>query len=210
MIEYCVVPAAGASSRMGEWKPLLPWRGSTIIENVIANLLAANLEAVVVAGYRGDELHALLDGRPGVRLVDNPLWRDGMLGSVLRGALEISGEGFFVMPADMPTVDPSLYRRLAEVFESRRAESPGREPSLFAACNGSPGHPVLVPSRLVEAMSRLDRGGKLRDFLFAGAWEPVETADPSVLSDIDTPEEYRAAMAREERNAEGPARPRPW
>ena len=205
-IRACVIPAAGASSRMGRWKPLLPWGGSTIIETVAANAIAAGLEAVVVAGHRGEELHRLFEGRAGVRVVDNPRWEEGMLGSTLRGALATDGEAFFVTPADMPRIGPTLYRSLMAAFEKSGARGLGRGEDrgedrgeirrtiLFAACGGSLGHPVLIPRALVGAMGALDRGGRMREFLLSQEWAALETGDPSVLADLDTPEEYRRAV----------------
>ena len=40
-----VVAAAGFSSRMGRFKPLLPWRGGTVIESVVAGLVAGGASA---------------------------------------------------------------------------------------------------------------------------------------------------------------------
>ncbi len=218
---------------MGEWKLLLPWAASTIVETVVASAIGAGLEALVVAGYRGDELHALLDGRPGVRVLDNPEWREGMLGSIQCALGAVRGEAFFVTPADMPGIGPSLYRSILEAADrdasqdaaereassdaaereassdaaereaSSNAARDGRLGALssgrwggiayFAAFEGRAGHPVLVPSDRIVAMRGLGRGGKLRGFLQDGPWRLVETCDPAVLADVDTPEEYDAS-----------------
>ena len=185
---------------MGEWKLLLPWGKSTIVERVVANALEADLEVLVVAGFRGDELHALLDGRPGVRVVDNPDWREGMLGSILSALDLVRGEAFFVTPADMPMIGPGLYRLLME--EARRGGNPEAATprslehdgvAYFAACGGVPGHPVLIPRKRVPAMKALDRGGKLRAFLMQGTWRLVETGEAAVHADIDCPADFEAA-----------------
>ena len=42
-----VVAAAGLSSRMGDFKPLLPFDGVTVIERCIANLRAAGASALL-------------------------------------------------------------------------------------------------------------------------------------------------------------------
>ena len=67
-----VVAAAGLSSRMGAFKPLLPFDGDTVIGRCIANLRGAGAEEiVVVTGHRGDELTAHLRSL-GVTTVHNP------------------------------------------------------------------------------------------------------------------------------------------
>lgn len=189
-----IVPAAGASSRMGDWKPLLPWGESTVIEAVVANALAAGLEVVVVTGHRGGELRELLDGMEGLTLVDNPRWKEGMLGSTQAGLAALVesgrvGEAFFVTPADMPLIGPELYRQLAESFEA----GPGAGATCFAACEGRLGHPVLMPASFAPDLLRLDPGGKLRDFLMTRPWRLVETGDLATLADLDTPDDYRRA-----------------
>jgi molybdenum cofactor cytidylyltransferase len=175
---------------MGDWKLLLPWGKSTIVETVVGAVLEAGLEALVVAGYRGDELHALLDGRPGVQLVDNPEWRQGMLGSILSALDLVRAEAFFVTPADMPMIGSGIYRLLTA---EARSGAKSRSHAYFAACGGIPGHPVLIPRDRIPAMKALDRGGKLRPFLMEGPWCLVETGEAAVHADIDSPADFEAA-----------------
>ena len=49
-----LIVAAGLSSRMGCFKPLLPLRGKTVIENTIDSMLLCGISPVVIVlGYRG-------------------------------------------------------------------------------------------------------------------------------------------------------------
>src|SRR5256885_11847882 len=49
--------AAGQSRRMGAFKPLLPFGGSTVVDSCIANLRGASVdEIIVVVGHRADEV----------------------------------------------------------------------------------------------------------------------------------------------------------
>ncbi len=171
---------------MGAWKPLLPWGESTLIETVISSVLGAGLSAIVVAGHRGAELHALLDGRERVRVVDNPAWEAGMAGSVARGAEGLStATAFLVLPADMPLVGSIIIRKL---LETQPAE--GIATVLFAAYQGQAGHPVLVPAALVPAIRALSPKARIRDLLMAGPHRLVETGDPAVLADLDSAADY--------------------
>ena len=59
-----LIVAAGLSSRMGCFKPLLPLRGKTVIENTIDSMLLCGISPVVVVlGYRGREVEAVLHSR---------------------------------------------------------------------------------------------------------------------------------------------------
>ncbi|MFZ4614861.1 MAG: NTP transferase domain-containing protein [Rectinemataceae bacterium] len=181
-----MIPAAGASSRMGAWKPLLAWGESTIIETVISSVLGAGLSAIVVAGHRGAELHALLDGHDRVRVVDNPAWEAGMAGSVARGAECLCpAAAFLVLPADMPLVGSIIIRKLLETHAGEYTDT-----VFFAAFRGRPGHPVVVPVGLVPAISALSPKARIRDLLMAGPHRLVETGDPAVLADLDSAADY--------------------
>jgi len=61
----CVVVAAGQGARLrekGELKPLIPIKGTPLIERVIRRAHDAGVEEfLVVSGYRGDELRRALD-----------------------------------------------------------------------------------------------------------------------------------------------------
>lgn len=71
-----LIPAAGLSSRMGDFRPLMPLRGKTLIENTIDSLLLCGAAPnVVVLGRRGRDLEAILKSRyigDGVITVFNP------------------------------------------------------------------------------------------------------------------------------------------
>ncbi|HPB66272.1 MAG TPA: NTP transferase domain-containing protein [Spirochaetales bacterium] len=194
---YCVIPAAGRSSRMGDWKPLLPWGRSTICGAVADAALAAGLRPVVVAGYRADELAAAFSGRPEVAVVVNRDWERGMLGSVRVGAaLPLSrGSGFFVAPADMPRLPARAFERaLAELDRLEQAGEATR--TLFASRAGRLGHPVWIPASVAVGLGALDPGLRLRDHLLGLPWSAVEVDDDGIFEDLDTPEAYREAIAR--------------
>jgi molybdenum cofactor cytidylyltransferase len=197
----CVVPAAGASNRMGAWKPLLPFRPldpssepmpwATIAGRVAATALSAGCRVILVVGHRGGELARAFSGLSGILVVENPLWEKGMLGSIQRALPLVRGEAFFVVPADMPLVPASAYRLLAEARAARGAGLP--EAAFFAAFEGRAGHPVLLPSAWIEDIRALDPRGRMRDFLQDREVFLVEACREGILSDIDTPEEYAAA-----------------
>lgn len=191
-----MIAAAGASSRMGEWKLLLPCRGATVLEITVRNVLDAGLEAIVVAGYRADELEALLGGRALVRVVRNPEWETGMASSMLAGLRAARGASIFLMLADLPFAGSDPYRLLADE-RARRLEAGLPEAPLAAAFRGKKGHPVLVPRlAALEAAARAagpagaagGDGGSLREaFRSLGGLLPVETGCEGVILDLDTP-----------------------
>ena len=84
-----VLAAAGLSSRMKDFKPMLPFGGSTIAGHIVTMLKDMGISPViVVTGYRAEELEAHLS-YAGVRFVRNERYRETeMFDSVKLGLLE--------------------------------------------------------------------------------------------------------------------------
>ncbi len=195
MRRCCIIPAAGRSSRMSAWKPMLPWGGTTMCGVVVDTVRAAGLVPVVVAGYRADELVAAFADTPDVTVVVNGAWELGMLGSVRAGVEALSGiaagyDGFFVAPADMPRL-PAVAFALESREADRRAAA-GSPCTVFAARGDRLGHPVWIPSAFVPGLAGRDPDSRLRDYLLGLSWTSVQVDDDGIFADVDTPEGYAA------------------
>ena len=80
-----VILAAGSSSRMGQPKQLLVWKGETLIRTIIAKVQAAGINTIyVVLGANADKVAANIADLP-VQLIENPEWASGMGSSVVAG-----------------------------------------------------------------------------------------------------------------------------
>jgi molybdenum cofactor cytidylyltransferase len=181
----CILLAAGASSRMGRPKLLLPFRGTTIIGAAIGTVLDAGLRAIVVTRPGDEELRRALAGRAGVELVVNPEPERGMLSSLQAGAPRVRTERFFFLPADMPFVGMDVFYSLA----TRRVAGP-----VIPIAGGRKGHPVLMPSALIPALLALPYDAPLKDLILASCPSYEETGDEAVLRDIDTGSDYAEAL----------------
>ena len=95
-----IILYAGVSSRMGEFKPLLPLGNKTVIEQVVATFLRTGVRDIrVVLGYRARDVIAVLKNQA-VSWIINDDYQSEMLGSVKVGAncLEPDSEAFFILP----------------------------------------------------------------------------------------------------------------
>lgn len=192
----CVISAAGASIRMGAWKPTLPFGGTTIIGATVSAARGAGLRVFLVVGYRGAELAALFRNDRLVVAVENPDWEAGLPGSMLRGAEAAETDELFLMNGDKPLVGPDAYRALAEEADRRAAAGFPFAP-LFASYRGAWGHPVLVRRDQALALSaERERPARMRDFLARFGPEAVECGDPGTVFDIDTRSDYEKALSR--------------
>jgi len=181
----CILLAAGASSRMGRPKLLLPFRGTTIIGATIGTVLGAGLRAIVVTRPGDEALRRAIAGMAGVELVVNPEPERGMLSSLQAGAERVRTERFFFLPADMPFVGMEIFYSLA----ARRAAGP-----VIPIAGGRKGHPVLMPSALMPALLALPYDAPLKNLILASGPSYEETGDEAVLRDIDTGSDYAEAL----------------
>ena len=190
-----VVLAAGLSSRMGRFKPLLPFGGRPMVARVVESLVEAACVGPiqVVTGHRSGEVEGAV-GRRSVRFVYNSEYAVGeMLSSVQAGvrALPSDAAAFVLALGDQPAVRPATVRMLVEA----RARS--KAPVVVPTYAGRTGHPVVIASACVPDILTLDGPGQtLKSLMHRRADETVEVAtdDPAVLADVDTPEDYQEAL----------------
>lgn len=186
-----LITAAGLSSRMGTFKPLLPYKDTTIIGHVIELLKKAGAEpVVVVSGYRADELKSHLEGLK-VEVVENTEYASTqMFDSVKMGLRALAGKCDRVafMPVDVPDISPELVRRIFEI-EGKIVRPVYR---------GRPGHPVMLDASLIEEICGYQGERGLRGAMEATGYEIVEpeAEDDGIYNDLDTPEDYRNLLQR--------------
>jgi molybdenum cofactor cytidylyltransferase len=195
-----ILPAAGASRRMGRPKLLLPFNGGPLVAGVVNALLGGGVEEIVLVTAPEDEDLRGWARRSGVGSAVNPDPGRGMLSSIregiaiLGGAAELARRGatLLVTPADLPNLQAEtvieLLRRMRELG------APLAEP-IF---HGKRGHPLAIAPRLIPEIETLDLAiglRQLRDRHEAELLEvPVE--DAGVVQDVDTPEDYERAGGR--------------
>src|SRR5687767_2579627 len=103
-----VVLAAGRSTRMGAFKPLLPFGNQTVIESCLDSLRSGGVPAesiVIVLGHRADDLRARLTHLP-LRFALNPDAESEMSASITAGIAKIPAPtgATLITPADLPAV----------------------------------------------------------------------------------------------------------
>ncbi len=185
-----VVPAAGRSRRMGREKVLLPFGGSTALETILGTLASEGVGDVAVV-LRPDLEEAAERARgAGARVLFNPAAEGDMAESIRIGLAEISpsAEAIFIWPADHPAVDRATIAALSAA---------GGEADIWIPTwRGRRGHPALLGRSHVKAVFALPPGEGLRELWHArgeGVRE-LEVPDPGVVTNIDTPEQYEAAL----------------
>ncbi len=179
----CVVLAAGFSSRMGQWKPILPYRDTTIIDCVIRTALINCRKTILVCGYRWSELYARYRKRDNVEVIFNNRYAEGILSSARKGAEFVSTDRFFLVLADLPAIEPDTYKTMIK-------HSPDDILVSFPVFNGKRGHPVLVSGSAIPMILEAKGYENTREFLESLTCVDIEVNDPGILEDIDSEQDY--------------------
>ena len=188
-----LVLAAGSSSRLGQPKQLLPYRGTILVDWVVRTVEAAtSLEHVtVVLGGAAHEVRARLTlGR--ARVIENPDFGEGCSSSYQAGlaALDPEAAAVVVVLGDQPGVETEDIDRL--VGEWRRTGSR----IMAASYEGERGHPLLFSRELFGHLLEL-HGDK-------AAWKILDrhpdwihdvAVDRPLPRDVDTWQDYEAVRA---------------
>lgn len=189
-----IVLAAGLSTRMVHFKQLLPYGKHTVIEQVVSTLLKSPVDDVlVVTGHERSRVENALARWP-VRTAFNPQYAAGeMLSSVQAGlgAMAAGSRAALVALGDMPALESAVVRQLVEAYRTT-----GDAAVYIPSYDMRAGHPVLVPHSYWEAILALPAGANLRSILRGKETQVVwvEVDAPSVLRDLDTPDDYHGAL----------------
>jgi molybdenum cofactor cytidylyltransferase len=190
-----IVLAAGASSRMGRPKTLLSIGGSTFVGRVLGALADAGADPLVlVTREPTDVASAWHDPRAaGVRVVVNDAPDRGQLSSLLCAVDALSPEPVAVVMTlvDVPLVRPETVRQLIDRYHASGA------PLVRPTFEGRHGHPVIFAGALLTELrtAEVTAGAKPIVHRFASLGVDVAVADPGILVDVDTPDDYARLLA---------------
>jgi molybdenum cofactor cytidylyltransferase len=185
-----VILAAGASTRMGAQKLLLPIGGETLVRRSVRQVCDAGFdEVVVVVGSDWENTLLALDGLP-IRHAVNPEYASGM-GSSFRTAIEHlpDSEAAMFALADQPFVTTNEYRTVLDTYRHQT-------PDIISVRYGDVmAPPHLFKSEFFAELAQLQHGA--RSVLQRHHHRTVVLQFPAdLLLDIDTPEDYELAKSR--------------
>ena len=189
---WAIILAAGESKRMGSPKMLLPFKGRSMIENVISNVSKSKAdEIIVVLGAYFDEL-SLLMKRLDVSYCFNDNYMKGMLSSVQCGFKNLPQDykAALVFQGDQPLIPPAVVDRVIdEYIHSCKG-------IIVPVFNSRRGHPLLVDKKFSHEIEKLLPDEGLHSLLdkFGEDLLEVETGEPGILRDFDTYDEYRKGI----------------
>ncbi|MGH9220668.1 MAG: molybdenum cofactor guanylyltransferase [Vicinamibacterales bacterium] len=190
-----IVLCGGKSTRMGVPKATLPFGTETMVQRVV-RLLGTVVSPVIVVAARGQSLPALPDE---VRVARDEREARGPLEGIRAGlsALPASTDAAYITSCDVPLLVPAFVERMIDLM--------GDHDIAVIEVDGFP-HPLSAIYRrdTLPHVERLLASDRLRPvFLFEAVRtrrvkpEEMEVVDPELktLRNLNTPEDYRAALA---------------
>jgi len=182
-----VILSAGASSRMGRPKALLPYREGTFLEHLIEVTRHARIgvtRIVLGAGAEAIQSAAKLD--PSLVVV-NSEWEKGQLSSICAGIRSLQGtatDGMVLCPVDHPLVSARLVGDLVERFYAER------KAIVLPTYDGRRGHPVIFASALYAELlaAPFDKGARAVVWAHAADVLEVPTDEEGVVLNINDPQ----------------------
>lgn len=184
-----VIVAAGLSSRMGDFKPMLNIGSISIAQRVIATLQQAGAEKiVVVTGYNAATLERHLANLGVIFLRNNDFATTQMFDSAKIGLRYIQDKCDRVLftPVDIPLFTAATVEALIA----------SNAPLACPTCNGQTGHPMMLDSSLIPDILADNGNMGLRGAISRLSTDLVEVPvnDPGILMDADTMEDYDALL----------------
>lgn len=187
-----LIIAAGLSSRMGQFKPLLEWKGKTFLNSIIDSLKSVTNEIIIVTGNKHEEIEQIVSeqyksDKLNINCVYNEIYLDGMFTSLKKGIDNCNKEDWILYhQVDQPNL-PSLF--YTEFVNQIDINYDWIQPQF----NGRKGHPILFNKSIIEKIKKEKLEGNLRsvsnsDKIRRKIWT---TNFMEILTDIDTPDDMK-------------------
>ncbi len=185
-----IVLAAGRSTRLGQPKQLLPYRGRPLLGWAVAAMAASVVDTtLVVLGHDAERVRR--EVRLGAaRVVLNDHYAEGLSASLRAGLDALQGddriEAAVVTVGDQPLLGPEVVDALIAAYRSSGA------PLVAADYGDHRGTPLLL-ARAVWPLARAIKGDQgTRTLLKAHPGEVATVpVPPDVAADVDTWDDYR-------------------
>ena len=187
-----LVLAAGAATRMGRPKQLLPFRGRTLVAHSTRQVIDAGFEPVVVViGAAADAIAAAIASEP-VEIVRNAAWESGMGSSIAAGMRHLTSyelDATAILLADQPLVTSAHLIAMAELLAQPHVTMAAAE------YNGALGVPTLFKREMFPSLAALPPEVGARQLLRCARDRIAVYPLPEAAVDIDTPEDLDRLIA---------------
>jgi molybdenum cofactor cytidylyltransferase len=185
-----IILAAGASTRMGQPKQLLPFRGQPLLRHVVNIAIATTCQPIVVIlGANAAQIQPEIADRP-IQIIHNPDWETGMGSSIRCGIQYLSTwpnavDAAIVTVCDQPFISVALLDRLIQTYNlSKKA-------LIASEYAGIWGVPALFDRALFPELMALQGAAGARSVIQQQRASGRSIPFPEGQIDLDTPDDYQ-------------------
>ena len=189
--------AAGLSSRMGKFKPLLIYKNEPVIISIIKKLVSFSSYVFIVTGFKEKELiEVIVNHFPESELnnkivfVFNQNFEKGMFTSLQRGLSKVKVCDWLLYHfVDQPQIPQSFYNDFI-------SQTDDKFDWIQPSYKNIKGHPVLIRKSLFKYIINAEENSSLKEItnsvkINKKVWD---CNYKEILVDIDTPEDYNAII----------------
>lgn len=184
-----IVLAAGESKRMGKSKPLLRFNDKTFLEQIISAIKVSDVDRItIVLGAKAETIKNSIDLSE-TNIVINKDYQKGQLSSLIAAIKNTPQEtdAILVCLVDNPFITKDVINKIIARFKETN------NPIIVPVYNKKRGHPTLFSRSLFSELLNVPKEQGARYVLHSNAEKvlELETSESTILTGIDTPEDYR-------------------
>lgn len=187
--------AAGASSRMGQPKQLLPWGSQTLIEHQIQTLLQTGNPVNVVLGSNSNLIILVIE-KYQINIFLNTNWESGMGSSISFGIGQIiqkfpDANGVLITLLDQPLITTSYIEKMLDAYQPR-----SRQILVSRSASGWTGVPVLFDQCYLKELTELSNDEGAKKITKRHEESVILFDGGEILDDMDTPIAYQQLLEK--------------
>ena len=184
-----MILSAGLSGRMKKFKPLLPYKGKSFVQNIVHKLNPVCDTIIIVTGYKANEVTENVNDlslHSKIEFVFNPDYEKGMFTSLQKGISETKNSDWVLYHfADQPGLPEKFYSDFFKQIENNYNW-------IQPVNKDQKGHPILLGKDLFESIANSSADSNLRDIsknpkVKKKYWE---CNYKEIFQDIDTEEDF--------------------
>ena len=185
-----LIIAAGLSSRMGKFKPLLNYKGKSFLQNIIEKLDSICDEIIIVVGHNSEKIKSHLESSNitiNYKLVHNQNYHDGMFTSLKKGVESIEKSDWVLYHfVDQPTLPKEFYS------EFKKKLDPNYD-WIQPVYKKQRGHPILFNKEVINKIVCAKKESNLREISQTSLINKKfwKCNYMQILTDIDTNDDYK-------------------
>ena len=185
-----IILAAGASTRMGRPKQLLPYQGRSLLRHTIENAVASVCKPIVVVlGANAENIRSQIS-ESDIKIVENPDWHLGMSSSIRRGISSIitdyqNIDAAVITVGDQPFLSADIINHLVSKYHNTK------KPIIACEYANTLGVPVLFNQSFFSKLANLTEDVGAKKLIKNHYHEVFSIPFPLGAIDIDTPDDYQ-------------------